>query len=192
MTSDTIRLTVRSWDERDLEPLARSLRLSQHHIQGRWLERLAGLQTSAVAELEGETVGSVSFEKRAEFPALLHLYALAVVEWQRRRGIGTLLVAQVEEEARGSVLEGVHLAVAIENVGALRLYGRLGYRRVGEPYTARWTWYGPDGEEREVVERCYRMVKRFGPIGGLARAKQRAGRPARHHHPQGTRRYREP
>ncbi len=161
MISDTAQATLRPLEERDLESLSRSLGLSRHHVAGRWHERLQGERTASVAELDGEAVGSVSFEERKEVPGLMHLYALVVVEPFQGRGIGTRLIASVEEEARGRKLVGIHLGVGIDNVGALRLYERLGYQRVGEPYMARWTWYGPDGEEREVSERCYRMVKRF-------------------------------
>ena len=162
MISETAQATLRPWEERDLESLSRSLGLSLHHVAGRWHERVRGERTASVAELDGEAVGSVSFEARKEFPGFMHLYALVVVEPFQGRGIGTRLIASVEEEARGRKLAGIQLGVGIDNVGALRLYERLGYRRVGEPYMARWTWYGPDGEEREVSERCYRMVKRFG------------------------------
>jgi ribosomal protein S18 acetylase RimI-like enzyme len=72
------------------------------------------------------------------------------------------LIAQVEEEARSRGLRGVHLGVGLDNAGAQRLYDRLGYQRIGEPYDARWTWHGPNGEQREVVERCYRMYKPLG------------------------------
>ncbi len=166
MTSDIALLPVRLLEERDLEPMARSLGLSRHHIEGRWRERLVGQGTTLVAELDGATAGSVSFEERGEFPRFLHLYALAVLERLWRRGIGRRLVTSVEEEARARGLEGVYLGVAIDNAGAQRLYEGLGYQRAGEPYTTRWTWYGPDGEEREVAERCYRMFKRLGPAWG--------------------------
>ena len=165
MICDTATLTIRPLEERDLAPLARSLRLSSHHIAGRWLERQAGRRTSSVAELGGEVVGSVSFEERKEHSQLLHLYALAVAQSYQHGGIGARLVEHVEAEAAERGLKGVQLGVAIDNEVALRLYERLAYRRVGEPYTARWTWHGPDGEEREVVERCYRMLKRFEASG---------------------------
>lgn len=165
MTSVVSSLTIRLLEERDLEPLARTLRLSLHHIQGRWRERLAGERTMLVAELDGETLGSVSFDERAEFPGLLYLFALAIVESFQRQGIGSRLIAGVEEEARRRGLEGVCLAVAIDNEDAIRLYERLGYRRTGVPFTSRYTWYGPDGETREIAERCCRMLKRFGSLG---------------------------
>ena len=165
MIYDTATLTIRPLEERDLAPLARSLRLSSHHVAGRWLERQAGRRTSSVAELGGEVAGSVSFEERKELSRMLHLYALAVAQPYQRRGIGARLVEHVEAQAAERGLKGIHLGAGVDNEAALRLYERLGYRRVGEPYTARWTWHGPDGEEQDIAERCYRMLKHFEAPG---------------------------
>lgn len=159
MIVNDMRVEVRLMKERDKEPLMRGLSLSRHHIENRWAERLEGRRTMFVADVEGRLAGSVSFEQRDELPGLMHLFALAVLPELQGRGIGTRLVAAVEDEALARGLRGVHLGVAIDNDGALRLYRRLGYERVGEAYDARWTWFSPNGEQREVVERCYRMLK---------------------------------
>ncbi|OGO49590.1 MAG: hypothetical protein A2148_11365 [Chloroflexi bacterium RBG_16_68_14] len=176
MTSAVSSLTIRLLEEGDLELLAHVFRFSRHHIEGRWRERLAGERTMLVAERDGEALGSVSFGEREEFPRLLYLFALAVVEPFQRQGIGSRLVVSVEAEARRRGVEGICLAVAVDNEGAIRLYERLGYRRTGEPFISRWTWYGPDGETREIVERCYRMVRRLGSGGRLIVGK-RVGHP---------------
>ena len=162
MTSDIVMLKIRPVEERDLEPLAREIGFSRRHIEGRWLERLAGERTMLVAELDGQAAGSVSFEERDSFGELLHLFALAVTPAAQRQGIGMRLIESVEAEAQQRRLAGVYLGVAIDNLDALRLYERLEYRRTGEPYTSRWTWFGQNGEAREIVERCYRMIKRLG------------------------------
>jgi len=153
-------LEIRALEERDLEALARGLGFSRHHVADRWRERCAGEPGTLVADLEGSTVGAVSFDERDLYTDLLHLYALGVVPERQRRGIGTRLIAAVEREAVARGLAGVYLAVATDNVSAMRLYERLGYARTGGPYVARWTWYGFDGETREIVEHCVRMVKR--------------------------------
>ena len=158
MTNSAV-FQLRLMEERDIGPLATALELSQRHIEARWQERLAGQRTMLVTEVDGETAGAVSFEERDKPSGLLHLFALAVASALQGRGIATGLIAGVEEEARRRGLRGVHLGVAVDNVRAITLYERLGYQRVGEPYDSRWIWYGPDGEEREMVERCYRMVK---------------------------------
>lgn len=162
MIGDLTALTIRPLEQHDLHLLSNVLGLSRHHVDGRWRERQAGQRTMLVAELEGAFAGSVSFEERPDVPGLMHLFALAVVQELQGRGIGRRLIESVEGETRHRSLGGVYLGVAIDNPDAVRLYERLGYGRVGEPYTARWTWYGANGESREIVERCYRMLKRFG------------------------------
>ncbi|MEX0785795.1 MAG: GNAT family N-acetyltransferase [Dehalococcoidia bacterium] len=161
MTSDLATLAIRPLEQHDLPSLSDILGLSRHHIEGRWRERQAGAHTMLVAELDAAFAGSVSFEARDDVPGLMHLFALAVVPELQGRGIGARLIESVEDEARDQALLGVYLGVAIDNQDALRLYERLGYGRVGEPYTTRWVWYGANGESREIVERCYRMLKRF-------------------------------
>lgn len=161
MTRDISQLEIRLLEERDLDALARALGHSRDHIERRWREREAGERTAFVAELDGAMAGCVSLEERKEFPGQLHLFELGVLEPLRGLGIGTWLVEAVEAEARRLGLDGVYLGVDIENTAAIRLYERLGYERVGEPFDSRWIWRGPDGEEREVRERCYRMVRGF-------------------------------
>jgi len=157
---DVKNLAMRSLEERDLAALGDDLGLSRRHIADRWRERQAGELTMLIADIAGTVVGSVSFDERDMFKGLLHLYALEVVPDVQRRGIGTRLVEAVEAEAAQRGLSGMHLAVATDNVEAIRLYQRLAFKRTGEPYTSRWIWYGTNGERREIVERCFRMVKR--------------------------------
>jgi ribosomal protein S18 acetylase RimI-like enzyme len=114
-----------------------------------------------VAAFGDELVGSVSFGERAEYPGLLHLYALAVEPASQNRGIGTALIRAVEHEARRRGLGGVYLGVANDNIAARRLYERLGYVEEGRPFVSRWTWRGADGSSRDVVELVHRLFKRF-------------------------------
>jgi ribosomal protein S18 acetylase RimI-like enzyme len=149
-------------EDRDLEALSREVGLSRHHLNARWQERLSGHETMLVAVLSGALVGSVSIEEKEDQPGLLHLYALGVSPAFQNRGIGSAIVAHVEAEAARRGLAGVFMGVALENGGARRLYERLGYSPEGALRESRWTWEGPDGETREVVETVQRMFKRFG------------------------------
>ncbi|MDO8614107.1 MAG: GNAT family N-acetyltransferase [Dehalococcoidia bacterium] len=166
MTTEAGRLTVRLMEAQDVVLLAREVRLGRDHIEARWIERQQGLRTIFVAELGGRFAGSVSFDERPELPRLLHLFALAVAPALHNRGIGSALIAHVEEEARRRGLDGVCLGVADGNAPARRLYERLGYRREGDSYVSRWLWRGLSGAQREVVETVYRMFKRFQDDGG--------------------------
>ena len=59
MISDISTLSIRPVEERDLEPLARSLGFSRHHLEGRWRDRLAGSDTLLVAGPGRQAVGTV-------------------------------------------------------------------------------------------------------------------------------------
>jgi ribosomal protein S18 acetylase RimI-like enzyme len=166
--NDAAEITVRLLEERDLSVLIDTFRYSRPHVDVRWRERKAGLRSMLIAELNGETAGSVSFEERSNSPGMLHLFALAVLPPLQNRGVGTRLIEAVEEEAAHRSLGGIDLSVAIDNDGAIRLYERLGYERAAGTHENRWTWIGPDGERRDVVEDCYRMLRRFDSITGPA------------------------
>lgn len=131
------------------------------HIEARWGEAQCNHVTMIVAAFGDDVVGGVSLGERAEFPGLLHLYALAVEPRSQNRGIGSTLIRAVEEEAQKRGLGGVYLGVANDNTNARRLYERLGYIEEGRPFVSRWTWRGNDGSVREVVELVHRLFKRF-------------------------------
>jgi ribosomal protein S18 acetylase RimI-like enzyme len=79
-----------------------------------------------VAELEGRPVGLLAF--RADGPTTIELAALVVAE--PGRGVGSALVATFLDEAR---LRGAHLVWVVttnDNLDALRLYQRRGFRLV--------------------------------------------------------------
>lgn len=53
------------------------------------------------------------------------------------------------------------LAVGVDNVGAARLYARLGYRQTGVLDTVEYTWIDSDGgqhDERETSELLLRRL----------------------------------
>ena len=103
-----------------------------------------------IAELDGQVAGTVGITgHRFQLPDSLRLFALDVGPTFRGQGVGTTLIKAVEEQARHQGLKGVNLEVSVENADAIRLYERLGYRRLGEPVV--------DHEELLWI-----MVKTFG------------------------------
>jgi len=152
---------MRPLEERDLDPLSRDLGLGRDHILQRWEEHLAARDTMQIAEVGGRLAGSICVEERGELPGLLYAFALQIAPGLQNRGIGSAVMAWVEEEAARRGLAGVIFWVAEENTGARRLYERLGYEPDGLRFGKRWLCEGPDGEQREVVETVQRMLKRF-------------------------------
>ena len=76
----------------------------------------------------------------------LHLVTIAVDPRQQRRGIGLALLLAVCDLAIEAELDSVALEVRASNAGALRLYERCGFRRVG-----RLRNYYSDNREDAIV-----------------------------------------
>jgi ribosomal protein S18 acetylase RimI-like enzyme len=155
-------ITIREMEGYDVAPLAEALGLARRHIERRWSEALFGFRDAYVAEVDGRPVGTVSTSEREELPGCLHLSALEVAPALQSRGIGTQLIACVEDKSRERSMAGVYLDVAIDNEDARRLYERLGYVAHGDPFVASWDRYDPDRRTFEKhSETMQRVVKRF-------------------------------
>ena len=116
-----------------------------------------------MAELDGCPVGTVSMGGHGfQRPGSLRLFALDVGEAFRGQGVGTALVNAVEAAAADRALAEVNLEVAIGNEDAVRLYQRLGYKRLGKPVLDRWEQHLDDGGSRLVEEPSWVMIKSLG------------------------------
>lgn len=122
-----------------------------------WIERQErGEVYVAVAELDGVPVGriGIDFLRRAGEGAA-HVWSAHVYPPEHQsRGIGTALMAHLEEVARSRGEKLIRLGVGKENVDARRLYERLGYRVCGEETDS---WTSADGTT--VAEDCWTMQK---------------------------------
>jgi ribosomal protein S18 acetylase RimI-like enzyme len=61
----------------------------------------------------------------------LHIIDILLLSAVRGQGVGTALLAHVQQLARDGACNAVELSVLRENAGALRLYQRLGFTSVG-------------------------------------------------------------
>jgi ribosomal protein S18 acetylase RimI-like enzyme len=155
--------SIRPLRREDIAELAEAVaeEASLAQIEARWREQELGYREILVAEVEGRVVGTVSMYESA--PGTMHLFALEVgAEW-RNRGIGRALVERVIEEARRRGLGRVYLEVRVDN-RARRLYHRVGFRRVGQPFMNGWWRYDDWGGRERVEEVSLRMVKRLRPV----------------------------
>lgn len=85
---------------------------------------------------------------------------LLVVDELRSQGIGTQLLAAMEQQAHVAGYWRVGLAVAVDNVRARSLYERLGYHDAGfEAYLNRWKETDEHGGEAWYEERDVYMVR---------------------------------
>ncbi len=56
---------------------------------------------------------------------------VCTAEHARRQGIGEALMVRLEDECRARGATGIFLEVRVSNEGAIRLYEKLGYKRLG-------------------------------------------------------------
>ncbi|HWQ91099.1 MAG TPA: GNAT family N-acetyltransferase [Clostridia bacterium] len=92
-----------------------------------------GTQIMLLAETDGMPVGQVWIDlirKRKEEAALL--WAIRVVPWLQRRGIGTQLLQIAEQLARSHGCGRAELTVEKRNTAARRFYEQSGYSVVGD------------------------------------------------------------
>lgn len=76
----------------------------------------------------------------------------------RNAGLGTRLMKHAEADLERRGFNWVALNVAGDNEGGLRLYQRLGYRRL-HPISGYWTFIDHEGRERHLHEPGWRMGK---------------------------------
>jgi ribosomal protein S18 acetylase RimI-like enzyme len=81
-------------------------------------------------------------ELEALLPDALHVNVLAVLPAMRGHGLGTLLLRHAEAMARAEGRPCLSLIVADENVGARRLYRRVGYREAASRSMVMNGWTG--------------------------------------------------
>jgi ribosomal protein S18 acetylase RimI-like enzyme len=87
-----------------------------------------------------------------------YVFSFRVKEGWRNRGIGSHLMQFIEDDLRKRGFQFVTLNVAKENLGALRLYQRLGYE-ISSSRPGVWSYQDPDGIVHRVIEPSWQMIK---------------------------------
>lgn len=85
-------------------------------------------------------------ELERRVPRTWYLNVLATYPRARGKGLGARLVGLAETFAQNQGLSGVSMIVADQNVGALRLYERLGYGEVARAEMVKMDWESPSSE----------------------------------------------
>jgi ribosomal protein S18 acetylase RimI-like enzyme len=160
------RILIRQAGEQDLPELEWEGRYQ--HFRRLYRHALAeakrGRRVLLVAEAEGRIVGQVFIQlasARAELADGHHsgyLYAFRVRPQYRNQGIGTQLLQEAESILRGHGFRRAVIAVARQNLGALRLYESTGYRRFAED-PGEWSFVDHEGQRRYVSEPAYLLEK---------------------------------
>ena len=129
---DDVVITVRRAETDDLDALVAADPRPELGLPARRLaEQEAGSGVFAVAEIDGEVVGSgfLDFNDEELNPELKNLW---VPPAQRRHGVGTALWRWLEERAAEAGHRQVFLAVDPQNFRAIPLFLELGYSPTGD------------------------------------------------------------
>jgi ribosomal protein S18 acetylase RimI-like enzyme len=98
-----------------------------------------GADPPAPSEDEPPMLGPIRVLERAA-PNTLYVNALATFPRARGRGLGQRLLAHAEKCAAAEGLRGVSIICSDGNTGALRLYERLGYTKIGSAPIVKNGW----------------------------------------------------
>lgn len=109
-------------------------------------------------------------EVRKYLPGVPLLHHLEVAAERRDHGIGTRLVKAAERVLLARGYDQVALAVELKNVGAARLYVRLGFRRWAHGRVVCYSETSlPDGSRKLRPDTCFMLAKQLtdnGPAAG--------------------------
>ena len=102
-------------------------------------DRLSRRSLASLARVPSAFVVLASLDAPVGYAGLLtrrgtrsaRLYSIAVSPNSVGRGVGRRLLQAIEDEARRRGASRLHLEVRADNVSAIHLYERMGYRRVG-------------------------------------------------------------
>jgi ribosomal protein S18 acetylase RimI-like enzyme len=126
---------------------------------------LRGLSVLWVAELEEKGIlGQVFIQLQCDRPELCngidraYLFGFRVRPAFRSFGIGSAMLRVVERDLVERGYRFLTLNVARENLDAIRLYQRRGFRIVA-PEPGRWQYVDEEGRTRDVHEPAWRMEK---------------------------------
>jgi ribosomal protein S18 acetylase RimI-like enzyme len=116
-----------------VEVLADAFEVDDERRSGVVAETIASLGhpsfTHYLVRLDG-TPAAVA--RRATFDGASYLSSIGTAGWARGRGLGRLVTAVAVTDAQEAESEWTYLGVFAENGGAIRVYERTGFARVGE------------------------------------------------------------
>lgn len=160
------RVTVREATEEDLPALEwegryqHFRRLYRHALS----EAQRGRRILLVAEADGKIIGQIFIQLSSGRAELAdgrtsgYLYAFRVRPDYRGQGIGTQLLEQAEHILQERAFKRAVIAVARDNLGALRLYEQHGYHQFAKD-PGEWSYVDHEGQLRHVSEPAYILEK---------------------------------
>jgi ribosomal protein S18 acetylase RimI-like enzyme len=135
-------------------------------FQHAYEESLTGRRLLLLADIGGYPVGRLFVQlcpgnfQYADGFTRAYLYSFHVMPFLQGKGIGSLLIRAAEAEVIGRGFHMATIAVAVENVRALRLYERHGYQIFHKDHSD-WSYRDPAGHSHNVSEVCWALKKRL-------------------------------
>ncbi|MDQ3813050.1 MAG: GNAT family N-acetyltransferase [Armatimonadota bacterium] len=129
--------------------------------EDQWVQHSSGLIYVLVADFNRFPIGqlAIHWQGKPTHPAIPDVQSLRVFAAFQGLGIGTRLLQVSEKIVAEHGLRHVSLAVALHNEAARRLYERLHYRMIGEPYVDTWEYTDAQGQLVRIQETVVDMVK---------------------------------
>ena len=126
-----------------------------------WWAHSSGEAFVIVADFNGIPIGqaAIYWHGKPTHPDIPDLQSVRVDPAFQGQGIGTRLFEAAEIIVRARGLRHLSLSVGAENLGARRLYERLGFRVTSEPYQDAWQYVNARGEIVPVTETVLDMIK---------------------------------
>jgi ribosomal protein S18 acetylase RimI-like enzyme len=160
---------IRTLEERDLPALEweGEFKHFRRLYQDAYRRMLRGLSVLWVAEIpEVELLGQVFIQLQCDRPELCdgvnraYLYGFRVRPAYRGCGLGSAMMNTVESDLSERGFSSLTLNVARENVDAIRLYQRRGFRIIA-PEAGNWQYVDHTGMVVSVHEPAWRMEKQL-------------------------------
>lgn len=130
-------------------------------IREAFRRQLRGDNLMLVADCGPSIVGQVWIDlRKREAAGAGMLWALRVIPWLHRAGIGSRLVFAAERRLRELGFRYAEIGVELDNPAAKRLYHRLGYRVAGEIVESE-AYVTPQGRRRRMRVHETLMRKRL-------------------------------
>ncbi len=122
-----------------------------------WIAQLdgKGLIGQCFVSLQGNRPELADGQSRA------YIYGFRVRPEFRNQGVGTRIMATLEEDLWKRGFRQVTLNVGKENHSARRFYSRLGFLVIGTD-PGRWSYIDDKGKRRNMHEPAWRMIKNLG------------------------------
>jgi ribosomal protein S18 acetylase RimI-like enzyme len=138
-------------------------------FQRAFADQARGHRLMIIADCRDFPIGQIFVQLRSSQARIAkageraYLYSLRVMEMFQSMGIGTRLIQEAESSVAARGYTWTTIAAAKRNVGALRLYERLGYGIFGED-AGEWSYTDHLGIVRNVQESCWLLEKRLNAL----------------------------